>query len=75
MGINLVWACERCHMYAYSMRGEEGADFQKIVREHKDCFGGGDIKVYPDYTADANWYEQKYKPMWEYEDRPAASVA
>ena len=75
MGINLVWVCHDHKRYHYSMRGEEGVDFQALIRtpsEHApecpaQCFRTGRMRVYLDSHFDYTQYE----PWWSYEDRPA----
>jgi hypothetical protein len=72
MGYNLVWECTRCNEYACSMRGEEGDDFQFIVRQHRECFKVNAIKVYcdADTLLGSTESERHTRPMWEYEERP-----
>ena len=70
MGYNLVWECKRHKQYAYSIRGEEGVDFQKIVREHRECFKSGDILVHCDADTDLASESNPTPSMWEHEQRP-----
>lgn len=75
MGINLVWVCKTHRRAHYSMRGEEGVDFQALIREcdindcPSRCFTMGRITVYGDGDID----HEEYAQIWpDYEKRPAA---
>lgn len=75
MGINLLWVCHEHRKYHYSMRGQEGIDFQAMIRtpeEHRgcpaQCFRQGNIRVYLDSHFDPTGYEEWW-PVWE--ERPA----
>jgi len=53
------------------MRGEEGIDFQWIVRNHRLCFELGKVKVHCDAdTTLGDPYVNPTPKMWEYEERP-----
>lgn len=51
MGYNLTFVCHEHKKYHTSMRGEEGIDFQAMMREKEcpgPCFKQGKIVVYDD---------------------------
>lgn len=76
MGINLLWVCHDHKKYHYSMRGQEGVDFQALIRTPEEygtgcpsqCFRTGRIRVYLDSHFDPTGYEEWW-PVWE--ERPA----
>lgn len=78
MGINLVWVCMQHGRYHTSMRGEEGIDFQALVRSRLSegegcpsrCFRDGRIRVFrdADFDPDKGGFREWW-PVWE--DRPA----
>lgn len=77
MGLNLVWICDKHKKYHTSMRGEEGVDFQALVRnsECKECFRIGSIKVQVDShtLVESNSSYTEYWPDWE--QRPAERLS
>ena len=76
MGINLIWVCRYHRKYHYSMRGEEGIDFQALIRTPSEtgaecpaaCFRAGRISVHRDADFDTTELTEWW-PVWE--ERPA----
>jgi len=74
MGVNLVWVCHDHKRFHYSMRSEEGIDFQALVRTRNEagcpseCFKRGRIRVYLDSNFDTTDFNEWW-PVWE--ERPA----
>lgn len=73
MGHNLTWVCHTHKKHHTSMRGEEGIDFQAMIRLEDcpgPCLNNQGLTVYGDQCAPGHIYE--YDEVWpNWSDRPA----
>ena len=61
MGINLTWVCHTHKRYWTSLRGDEGKDFQTMIRMSgcpADCLRHGGLTVYHDGYFDHRGYQE-----------------
>lgn len=73
MGYNLTFVCTEHKRQHTSLRGQEGIDFQTLMREgHAHCFRDGKIIAYVDSHAPSEADYPDMYPVWE--SRPAERI-